>query len=81
MGAVESFKMILRDWVMKYPLISFLLGILVLFLPYLYFPWVISRRHKISYSTALMNMWVWISRDRAEARLLRLAHEEKEDNK
>jgi len=71
----------LRIWAMKYPIASSLLGVLVLIFPFLYFPWVVSREHKISYWTALMNLRVWLFRDRNEARLLRLTHEEREDNK
>jgi len=78
--AVEAYD-ILRTWAMAHPLISSLLGILVIISTFLYFPWVVSREHKISYRTAIMNMWIWIFRDRTEARLLRLAHEEKGDNK
>ena len=71
----------LEDWAMKNPIISFLLGILVLVFPFLYFPWMVSREHNISYWTALMNLRVWLFRDRTEARLLRLAHKKREDNK
>ena len=63
------------------PFLSFIVGVLVLVFPFLYFPWVVSREHGISYRTALMNLYVWLFRDRTEARLLRLAHEEREDIK
>ncbi len=71
----------LKIWAMEHPLASTLVGVLVLIFPFLYFPWVVSREHKISYWTALMNLKIWLFRDRTEARLLRLAHRRKEDNK
>jgi len=71
----------LEIWARENPLFSTLLGVLVLVFPFLYFPWVVSREHKISYWTALMNLRIWLSGDRMKARLLRLAHEEREDNK
>lgn len=71
----------LEIWARENPLFSSLLGALVLVFPFLYFPWVVSREHKISYWTALMNLRVWLFDDMEKARMLRLAHREKEDNK
>ena len=71
----------LKILAVEHPILISLLGVLVLIFPLLYVPWVVSRDHKISYRTALMNLGVWLFRDRTEARLLRLVHEEKEDNK
>lgn len=59
----------LEIWVRENPLISSLLGILVLVFPFLYFPLVVSREHNIPYWTALMNLRIWLFRDRTEARL------------
>ncbi len=63
------------------PWVSVLMGVGLLVFPFLFFPYLVSREHGISYRTALMNFWVWMFRDRTEARLLRLAHEEREDNR
>ena len=71
----------LRTWAMRYPIASSILGVLVLVFPFFYFPWMVSREHKIPYWTALMNLRIWLFRDRTEARLLRLAHKRKENNK
>lgn len=71
----------LKIWAMENPLFSFLVGILVLVFPFLYFPWVVSREHNIPYWTALMNLRIWLFDDRTKARLLRLAHKKREDNK
>ena len=77
----ENLVEILKSSVRNDPLISFILGLLILIAPFLWAPWVVSREHNISYRTAMMNLWVWLFRDRTEARLLRLAHEERDDNK
>ena len=81
MGIWGEFTEVLNFWAMKHPLIWFVFGILVIVFPFLYAPWLVSREHKISYWTALMNLRIWLFRDRTEARLLRLAHRRKEDNK
>lgn len=81
MAIGENLVEILKSSVRNDPLIWCILGPVLLIVPFLYFPWVVSREHGISYRTALMNLYVWLFRDRTEARLLRLAHEEREDNK
>ena len=72
---------LLRAWTINHPLASLLISLMGLVFPFLYFPWVVSREHKIPYRTALMNLLVWAFRDKNEARMLKLAHKKKEENK
>ena len=81
MGLGGDLVAILKASLRNEPLIWSMFGFMFLIAPFLYVPWVVSREHKISYRTALMNLWIWLFRDRTEARLLRLVHEEREDNK
>jgi len=72
---------ILKSSVRNEPLIWFIFELLLLIFPFLYVPGTVSKEHGIPYRTALMNLRIWMFGDRALARRLRLAHENREDHK